>query len=98
MLADTSKLVSNSAYRKTITDEERHWRVVYVDGFRQALQHIRGTGTGFISLNEISDDFYEVELAKPKVIVFGLSRLCILSQTFINYFACHMYFSVTFSR
>ncbi len=65
LLADTSKLIGNSAYGKTITDKERHRRVVYVDGPRQASQHVRGTG--FISLNEISNDFYEVELAKSKV-------------------------------
>ena len=38
LLADTSKLVGNSAYGKTITDKERHRRVVYVDDPRQASQ------------------------------------------------------------
>ena len=80
LLADTSKLVGNSAYGKTITDKEKHRRVVYVDGSRQASQHIRGAG--FISLNEITDDFYELEMAKSKVstVLFTVSHtICGLS-------------------
>ena len=91
LLADTSKLVGNSAYGKTITDKEKHRRVVYVDGSRQASQHIRGAG--FISLNEITDDFYELEMAKSKVstdfsllVTRGLSLLSTLVYLLLYFY------------
>jgi hypothetical protein len=65
LLASTSKLIGNSAYGKTITNKERHRNVKYVDGAAKASAKV--CGSNFISLDEISSDFYEVELAKQKV-------------------------------
>jgi hypothetical protein len=65
LLANTSKLIGNSAYGKTITNKERHRNVRYVDGDEDASVKIRGVN--FDSLTEIDDEYYEIILRKAKV-------------------------------
>lgn len=65
LLADTSKLVGNSVYGKTITDKERHKNVVYVSGEKEASLRIKRDN--FLSLEEIADEFYEIITRKNKV-------------------------------
>lgn len=65
LLADTSKLVGNSVYGKTITDKERHRNVTYVLGEKEvALKIKRGN---FVSMEELEDGFYEVISYKNQV-------------------------------
>jgi hypothetical protein len=65
LLANTSKLIGNSAYGKTITNKERHRNVRYVDGDEDASVKIRGVN--FDSLTEIDSKYYEIILRKAKV-------------------------------
>jgi len=81
VLADTSKLIGNSCYGKTITNKDRHRDVVYVEGHTEASRMV--SGINFESLVELSaptgamdgDDedsvedegFYEASLFKSKV-------------------------------
>ena len=65
LLADTSKLVGNSFYGKTITNKEKHRNVSYVEGVSAASAKIRNTK--FVSMEELCDDFYEFVLCKRKV-------------------------------
>jgi hypothetical protein len=58
LLANTSKLIGNSAYGKTITNKERHRNVRYVDGDEDASVKIRGVN--FDPLTEIDDEYYEI--------------------------------------
>ena len=65
LLADTSKLIGNSAYGKTITDKEKHRQVKYVSGSINASQKVRRRE--FVNLEEVADDYYEVEMWKRQV-------------------------------
>ena len=51
LLADTSNLVGNSFYGKTITNKEKHRNVIYVDGSAAASARIRNTK--FVSMEEV---------------------------------------------
>ena len=65
LLAETSKLVGNSLYGKTITDKEKHTNTTYTLGTGTASLKVRSAD--FISLEELDDDFYEMEKHKKKV-------------------------------
>ena len=80
ILADTSKLIGNSCYGKTIVNKDRHREVVYVEGHREASDLV--SSPRFDSLVDLSlpqlwedsdnDDakstgFYEASLFKNRV-------------------------------
>jgi hypothetical protein len=66
ILADTSKLIGNSCYGKTITNKDRHRNVEYVDGHDEASDSIGRVD--FESLNELTEDgFYETTSFKQQV-------------------------------
>ena len=65
LLAETSKLVGNSLYGKTITDKERHRKITYCLGSRSASIKLRSNR--FLGLEEVEDEFYEVEEQKTRV-------------------------------
>jgi G:T-mismatch repair DNA endonuclease (very short patch repair protein) len=75
ILADTNKLIGNSCYGKTIVNKDRHKDVKYVHGHKDAYFAI--SRRNFDSLEEISDEFYEVSFKKMRVRFFKfLHREC----------------------
>ena len=64
IIADTMKLLGNSAYGKTITNKDRHRDVQYCDD-HEAPKKVNEPQ--FRQLNALSEDLYEVELAKKKI-------------------------------
>ena len=65
LLAETSKLIGNSVYGKTITNKEKFTKVTYSLGKEDASSKIRFNT--FLHLDEIDEDFYEIEQRKNKV-------------------------------
>ena len=77
ILADTSKLIGNSCYGKTIVNKDKHRDVVYVEGHRDASDLI--SSPRFESMVDLgclesdscsgneSDGFYEASLFKNQV-------------------------------
>ena len=67
LLAETSKLIGNSLYGKTITNKEKHKKTVYCLGTRDASRKVRQKR--FRAMEEIGEDFYEIEESKMSVSV-----------------------------
>lgn len=65
LLADMAKLIGNSVYGKTITNKERHRDVKYVIGRQQTSNRVKSTR--FLSLDELDDDFFEIESRKRTI-------------------------------
>ena len=66
VIADTGKLVGNSCFGKTIVDEDRHRRVLYVDGHAAARKLV--ASSNFVFLQEVdSDGLYKICMHKEKV-------------------------------
>ncbi|KAI8484923.1 hypothetical protein Bbelb_373300 [Branchiostoma belcheri] len=69
IIADTMKLIGNSAYGKTVTNKEKQLDVEFC---RDAVTATRRINTPrFRHVEEVADDFYEMQLTK-KVIKFNL--------------------------
>ena len=68
IIASTQKLIGNSSYGKCITNKDTHHNVYYCDD-QEALMKVNEPQ--FQQLNPLSDDLYEVELAK-KIIKYDL--------------------------
>ena len=67
LLADTSKLIGNSVYGKTITNKEKHRKIVYeYDAI--VTSHMIGNDN-FLSLEEIGEDFFEIISHKPSIMM-----------------------------
>ncbi len=64
IIADTMKLLGNSAYGKTVTNKEKHLDVKYVDS-DQAKELINDKR--FKAVNEINENLYEVEMMKQRI-------------------------------
>ena len=64
IIADTMKLMGNSSYGKTITNKYRHTNCKITD-FSKANKLVNDLL--FRDLNPITDDCYEVEMAKSKI-------------------------------
>ena len=64
IIADTMKLLGNSAYGKTVTNKEKHLCVKYVDS-EQAQELINDKR--FKAVNEINENLYEVEMMKQLI-------------------------------
>ncbi len=69
IIADTMKLLGDSGYKSLIMNKENHQSVVYVQGESQAC--LKVNQPNFKSLNEITEEMYEIELSK-KVISLDL--------------------------
>ena len=89
LLAETSKLVGNSLYGKTITNKEKHKKTMYCLGTRDTSRKIRQKR--FSSMEEIEEDFYEIEEDKMRVGVlnllistFLLSLLSVCDHNFVK--------------
>ena len=64
IIADTMKLLGNSGYGKTITNKDRHRDVQFCDD-DEAPKKVNEPQ--FRQLNVLSEDLYEVEMAKKKI-------------------------------
>jgi hypothetical protein len=64
VIADTFKLIGNSAFGSTIQNKLRHKDISYVKGFEEASKAINTPL--FDKLSEISRDYYEIEKFKRK--------------------------------
>jgi hypothetical protein len=64
VLADTFKLIGNSAFGSTIQNRLRHKDISYVEGFEGASKAVNTPL--FDKLSEISEDYYEIEKFKRK--------------------------------
>jgi hypothetical protein len=65
IIADTMKLLGNSAYGSMILDKTRHQSVKYVEGVHQA--QLKANDPKFRKMSELDDDYYEIELAKKSI-------------------------------
>ena len=65
IIADTMKLIGNSAYGSLIMDKEKHQDVKYIQGKGKAqLSH---NNPLFRKSVKINDELYEIEQAKSKI-------------------------------
>ena len=65
IIADTMKLIGNSAYGSLIMDKEKHRTVKYVLGKDEACKCVNQPV--FRKLSELDDDLYEIESAKKSI-------------------------------
>ncbi|XP_078694703.1 uncharacterized protein LOC144923755 [Branchiostoma floridae x Branchiostoma belcheri] len=65
IIADTMKLIGNSAYGKTVTNKEKQSDVCYCDSAVGATQRINSPC--FKKVSEVVDGFYEIETGKRKI-------------------------------
>ena len=65
IIADTMKLIGNSAYGSLIMDKEKHQSVKYVNNERDAC--IAVNQPIFRKITELDDELYEIESVKKKV-------------------------------
>ena len=64
LIAEMSKLISNSSYRRMITNKEKHHDIVYVDEFEISTEII---DNHFYDMTELPDGYYEMEKTKQKI-------------------------------
>ena len=62
IIADTMKLLGNSAYGSMILDKTRHRRVLYVKGASKAK--LKVNEPSFVSLTELGTDRFEIQMKK----------------------------------
>ena len=62
IMADTMKLLGNSAYGYMILDKTRHRRVLYVKGASKAK--LKVNEPSFVSLTELGTDRFEIQMKK----------------------------------
>ncbi|KAI8495466.1 hypothetical protein Bbelb_269210 [Branchiostoma belcheri] len=65
IIAETMKLIGNSAYGKTVTNKEKQSDVCYCDSAVGATQKINAPC--FKKISEVVDGFYEIETGKRKI-------------------------------
>ena len=66
VIADTMKLIGNSAYGSLIMNQEKHQTIKYVDSSKEASRLVNEPQ--FLKLSELESDFFEVELTKKKIV------------------------------
>ena len=105
ILADTSKLIGNSCYGKTIVNKDKHKDVNYIEGHSEASDLISsprfeslvdlGCLDSDSSSGEDSDGFYEVSLFKNRVGCLSFFNLFFVWLSFIaiflSLFVCTFY-------
>ena len=64
VLADTMKLIGNSAFGSMIMNKTKHRKVYFVEGYQNAAKEVNDPK--FERLNEIEQDYYEIEAFKKK--------------------------------
>lgn len=65
IIADTMKLLGNSAYGGVIMQKEKHQKIKYVHSRGEAV--MIANWQSFRKMEELGENFYEIELAKDKV-------------------------------
>ncbi|XP_038054119.1 uncharacterized protein LOC119726483 [Patiria miniata] len=65
IIADTMKLLGNSAYGKTVTNQEKHLQVKVCSSNEEATRLINNPN--FRSLHTLDDELFEVELNKKSI-------------------------------
>ena len=65
IIADTMKLIGNSAYGSLIMDKEKHQSLSYIEGESKAK--LKVNNPRFKMLNELDDELFEIEQAKAKI-------------------------------
>ena len=65
IIADTMKLIGNSAYGSLIMDKEKHTAIKYIKGERKAL--LKANEPTFKKVCELDDDVFEIESEKNKM-------------------------------
>ena len=65
IIADTMKLLGNSAYGSMIMDKEKHKSVIYVKG--EVNGKMKVNQRNFQSLTELGGEMYEIEMAKKTI-------------------------------
>ena len=64
LIAEMSKLIGNSSYRRMITNKEKHHDIIYVDESEISTEII---DKHFYDMTELPDGYYEVEKTKKKI-------------------------------
>ena len=64
VLADTMKLIGNSAFGSMIMNKTKHKKVYFVEGYENAAKEVNEPK--FDRLHEIAHDYYEIEAFKKK--------------------------------
>ena len=67
IIADTMKLIGNSAYGSLIMDKEKHQSVRYVKSKKEACDAVNQPT--FRKITELDDELYEIESAKKKILL-----------------------------
>ena len=67
IIADTMKLIGNSAYGSLIMDKEKHMDVKYIEG--KGKTQLKINDPRFRKLETITENLYEVEMAKNKIVM-----------------------------
>jgi hypothetical protein len=65
VLADTMKLIGNSAYGSMIMNKTKHKKITFVEGYTDAAELVNTPD--FEKLTEIDNDFYEIQRFKKKI-------------------------------
>ena len=63
-IAEMSKLIGNSSYRRMIANKEKHHDIVYVDESQISTEII---DNHFYNMTDLPDGYYEVEKTKKKI-------------------------------
>ena len=67
IIAETKKLIGNSAYGSTIMNKEKHLSIKYVEGDQNVPIYINDPK--FRNLTKLDDSFYEIESYKKKIVM-----------------------------
>ena len=67
IIADTMKLIGNSAYGSLIMDKEKHQQIKYVKTKKEACGAVNLPT--FRKITELDNDLFEVELAKKRIVL-----------------------------
>ena len=67
IIADTMKLIGNSAYGSMIMDKTKHTEFILTDNHEKAMNHVNNPL--YRKIKELSENAFEIELAKTKIII-----------------------------
>ena len=65
ILSETSKLSGNVIYGVTITNKEKFTNLKFTSSIQKASEYVNSNR--FLGIEELADDVFEVQLAKPKI-------------------------------
>ena len=84
LIAEMSKLISNSSYGRMITNKEKHHDIIYVDEYEISTEII---DNHFYDMTELPDGYYEVEKTEKKI---NLDLPVHIGVFILNYAKLHM--------